>query len=284
MTACEREEIVQSKEPLVSVTIPTYNSSPTLGLCLKSVQDQTYQNMEIIVVDSYSSDNTREVAEKFNARIITTRQKLLRARFLGLRESKGEYTMLLDSDQVLDRTAIERAVKIIEKYDMLCLEEYTYNPKTWLQKLFEADRQLIHSAFSEFLDPVEGVLMARFYRKEVLLKAFEAIPKEIMPLVVAHDHAIIYYETYKVSQKVGILPKAVWHMEPANLAELWRKNYRYGKTTRKLAETGFYRYLLRKKVRLRKSVLGTRNFGWKFQSYLLLFLKAVAYQIGFWSR
>lgn len=51
--------------PLVSIVIPTFNSSKTLGLCLESVRNQDYDNVEIIVVDNNSSDSTKEIAEKF---------------------------------------------------------------------------------------------------------------------------------------------------------------------------------------------------------------------------
>jgi len=106
-----------------------------------------------------------------------------------------------------------------------------------------------------------------------------------MPIVVAHDHAIVYFEASKVSQKVGVLPNALWHIEPANLIELWRKNYRYGKTCKELIKTGFYRNFLRKKVRFRKRGLNVRNLGlYGIQSYLLLALKGIPYWLGYWYR
>ena len=53
------------ENPLVSVIIPTYNSSRTLEKCLESIKNQTYKNIEIIVVDNNSTDNTKEIAKKF---------------------------------------------------------------------------------------------------------------------------------------------------------------------------------------------------------------------------
>lgn len=272
-----------SDRPLVSAIIPTFNSEKTIGICLRSVSRQTYPNIEVIVVDSLSNDATRKIAEKFGAEIVTTNDKLLGARYRGLEESKGEHVLLLDSDQILEKTTIARAVKMLKEHDALCLEEHSYEPKTWIQKLFEADRRLIHSLPVIYLDPLEGVLMARFYRREVLQRAFEAIPKELMATVVAHDHAIIYYEAHRFSKKVGILPNAIRHIEPASLIELWRKNYRYGKTAKDLVKKDSYRNLLRKKVRFRKGVPNVRDLKYEASSFLLLALKGVAYQIGYWS-
>ncbi|MGY4884125.1 MAG: glycosyltransferase family 2 protein, partial [Nanobdellota archaeon] len=72
---------------LVSVTIPTYNSEGTLKQCLEKVKEQTYKNIEIIIIDSYSKDKTLEIAKEFNAKIIMCKGKLLEARILGTEKS-----------------------------------------------------------------------------------------------------------------------------------------------------------------------------------------------------
>jgi len=72
-------------------------------------------------------------------------------------------------------------------------------------------------------------------------------------------------------------------LEPTSLVELWKKNYRYGKTTRELLKRGFYHSLLRKKVRFRKDALTTRNWKYVISSNLLLTLKGIAYLLGYWS-
>jgi glycosyltransferase involved in cell wall biosynthesis len=50
---------------LVSIIIPTKNSARTIQACLESCKDQTYQNIEIIVVDNFSTDGTFEIAKKY---------------------------------------------------------------------------------------------------------------------------------------------------------------------------------------------------------------------------
>ena len=51
--------------PLISVIIPTYNEAPTLGVAIQSMIDQTYKNLEIIIVDDGSTDNTKEVVQEY---------------------------------------------------------------------------------------------------------------------------------------------------------------------------------------------------------------------------
>jgi glycosyltransferase involved in cell wall biosynthesis len=55
--------------PLVSLIIPTYNSSKTIEDCLKSIKNQNYENIELIVVDNNSKDNTKEIALKYTNKV-----------------------------------------------------------------------------------------------------------------------------------------------------------------------------------------------------------------------
>ena len=268
---------------LVSVVVPTFNSVKTLAKCLGSIEKQTYNNIEVIVVDSFSQDGTIKLARKFNSKVVQTDWKLLGSRYLGLKKCNGNVIFLLDSDQILESTLIERAVNLLKTgYDMLCLEEFTFEPNGWIQKLFEADRILIHKFAEVNLDPLEGVLLARVYRKRILDKVFDSIPEKLFKNVIAHDHAIIYYEAHKISQKIGIVPHAIWHIEPNSLWSLVKKNYKYGQTTFNLAKIVRYKNLLKKKVRFRKGALKYWRFG--LQTYLLLILKGIGYYAGYFSQ
>ncbi|MEM5829583.1 MAG: glycosyltransferase family 2 protein [Candidatus Aenigmatarchaeota archaeon] len=271
-----------ASKPLVSIVIPTYNSEKTLAKCLESIKNQSYNNIEVIVVDSSSSDRTVKISKEFGVDIIQTNWKLLGARYLGFEKSKGSFILMMDSDQILkNESVIKRALELMKNYDMLVLEEFTYEPNSLIQKLFDADRRLTHKLSKIHIDPLEGVLLARFYKREILENAFKKIPRKLFPSVIAHDHAIIYYEAYKISQKVGILPDACWHIEPNSLWSLVKKNYRYGRSTYDLIKSGYYKDLLKKKVRLRKGALKDWKLG--LQSHLLLLIKAIGYYTGYFS-
>lgn len=85
-------------QPLISIVIPTKNSANTLDSCLRSIVTQTYHNIELVIVDSQSTDRTIEIAGEYSAKIIETQWGLLGARFLGFKASKGDYILYLDSD------------------------------------------------------------------------------------------------------------------------------------------------------------------------------------------
>jgi len=104
-----------SKVTYVSVVVPTYNSAKSLPLCLKGVRRQKYPYKEVLVVDNYSSDETRCIAENFGAHVILHRGTQAAARNVGLAHSKGSYVLFLDSDQQLESGVVENCV-------LICLE------------------------------------------------------------------------------------------------------------------------------------------------------------------
>ena len=110
-----------NKEKLVSVIMPIYNVGKFLEECLESVIHQTYKNLEIILIDDGSKDNSPEICDKYakiDKRIKVIHQEnkgLSAARNAGLDFFKGEYVYFIDSDDFVDSNAISRCVELIEK-------------------------------------------------------------------------------------------------------------------------------------------------------------------------
>ena len=91
------------KHQIVSVIIPTYNRAKYITSAIDSVLSQTYNNIEIIVVDDGSNDSTREVLYRYGNKIRYVYQENLgvsAARNRGIELSKGEWIAFLDSDDV----------------------------------------------------------------------------------------------------------------------------------------------------------------------------------------
>jgi glycosyltransferase involved in cell wall biosynthesis len=268
------------RESLVSVSIPTLNSQIYIERCLRAINSQSYKNIEINIVDGGSKDNTISIAKSLGIeKIITCKDSLLKSRYEGLKQAHGEYILLLDSDQILEHTAIERAVKQIEKYelDMLVFEEDVYKATNWLEKLFQLDRKLIHT-IRDF-DPYTGVMLPRFYRSSLLNKAFKNIPKNALDNVGGQDHAIIYFEVWQYSNKVDLLLEAVKHIEPNSIRVVIKKFYRWGYTS-KAAHEPRYMELLAKKERFRKGLFSKGTYKASVASITLLILKGLPYSLG----
>jgi len=259
---------------LVSINIPTYNSEKTFEKTLRAVKSQSYKKIEIIIIDGYSKDKTLEIAKKYNCKIIMCRGGLLEARIVGAKKSKGKYVLFLDSDQILNSTTIERSVKKIKNYDSLWLHERSHNREKFLPSLYDADRLLVQ----KFLE--EDVVLPRFFRKNILLKALKKIPIEIYDSCKAHDHLIIKYELDKISKKMGKVNHAVEHMEPSDLFGLFKKQFRWGKTTKDFYEQGFYRELVESRDKFRK--FHFENPIWSLKSFVLRILRGIPYKLGYW--
>lgn len=112
------------EEPLVSVIIPAYNASKTIIGCLDSVYEQTYRNLEVIVVDDGSKDDTlsilRQYAQEHNDLTFQIysipNSGPASARNYGIEHSKGEYIAFLDSDDQWNKTKIEKQIACFQKY------------------------------------------------------------------------------------------------------------------------------------------------------------------------
>lgn len=267
--------------PLVTISIPTYNSEAFIKKCLDAIKKQTYKNIEINVIDGHSRDKTIDIIRKYkNIKITQSTDALLGARYEGAKHAKGSYILLLDSDQILQKDAIKNAVNMMKKNDMLILEETVYQCKNWIEKLFKMDRKLIQTV--KDYSPMTGVMLPRFYKRKLLLKVFKHIPQSVLKKVGGQDHAIIYYEGWKESQKVSIVPNAVAHIEPNSLKILWKKFYRWGYTS-KNAHLGKYDTMLQQKEHFRKGLFQKGLIIESFGSILLLILKGIPYKLGYFK-
>ena len=106
-------------DKLVSVVIATYNMSQFLPMAVKSVLEQTYENLEVHVVDDGSTDHTRESVRGFTVdkRVkyhYQTNQGQASAKNRGIRESKGEYIAFLDADDMWMSKKLERQLPLFD--------------------------------------------------------------------------------------------------------------------------------------------------------------------------
>src|SRR5215211_6980478 len=105
--------------PVVSVVIPAYNARTTLAATLDSARSQSFRDLEIIVVDDGSTDETLSVAKAAaasDARIIVlTRPNggVAASRNLGIHSARGEYIAPLDADDIWHPTKIEKQVRVL---------------------------------------------------------------------------------------------------------------------------------------------------------------------------
>ncbi len=106
-----------SRLPLVTVAMAVYNAMPYLPASIENVLHQTYQNIDFLIIDDASTDNSREIIEKYVNRDNRIRfifkeknEGLSSVRNISMKEAKGEYLLMIDADDLMDLTTISKAV------------------------------------------------------------------------------------------------------------------------------------------------------------------------------
>ena len=115
----------------VSIIIPAYNSEKFIKRCLDSVINQIYKNLEIIVIDDASKDNTKQIIKEYAEKDNRIRpfyssenKGVSFSRNIGLKASTGEYIMFVDSDDELTKDAVRRMIDIAVKYNSDYVDSY----------------------------------------------------------------------------------------------------------------------------------------------------------------
>ncbi len=208
-----------SNKPLVSIIVPTFNSERFLDLCLQSIVRQTYQHIEVIVVDNYSNDKTREIATKFGATVYLKGSERAAQVNFGRKTARGEYLYRVDSDFILDPSIVEEAVAKCgeEGYDAIAVHNTSDPSISFWSKVRKLERDCYRD---------DGLNVgARFFKKGV----FDAVGGFDETIIAAEDYDL-HNRIVKKGYKVGRIKGQEIHIgEPKTLAEVVRKHYYYGK-------------------------------------------------------
>jgi len=195
-----------NSEPKVSIIIPTYNQSQYLEEAMESVLNQTYQNIEIIIVDDGSTDNTSEVVKSFDNKIIYIPQKnkgASSARNAGIKKAQGQYVAFLDSDDMWIKNKLEKQIKFIQNnpeigllgtgcYQMVDINKMIY------KKIFPAKNEILQKDLIKY-NP--------FIQSSVIIK------KDVF------NHIDLYDEKFKESEDYDLWLRIAQKYKVANLEQ-----------------------------------------------------------------
>lgn len=168
---------------LVSIIIPTKNSGQTLERLLESIRFQTYKNIETLVIDGFSSDNTLEIVSSFDAKIFQVEGERSKAKNFGIQKSNGNYLFFLDSDMILQAKVIEKCVKICQSDNDIVgviIPERSIGKGFWV-KVRDFERSFYSGSWIE---------SARFFKKEPVIK------------VGGFDEDVVFFEESTLPQKI----------------------------------------------------------------------------------
>ena len=168
---------------MISIIVPVYNVETYLEECLDSIQNQTYTDLEVILVNDGSTDGSQAICERYcqtdkRFRLMNqTNQGLSAARNKGVEISTGEYIVFVDSDDVIKTNYLETLMHYMREDVDIVESQFTVSNEEFLAKsfkepsiLFEGNSQEAVKIFPKHVLNVNAV--TKLYRRSIV----EAVP------------------------------------------------------------------------------------------------------------
>jgi len=169
------------EQPKISVIIPIYNVDSYIAKCLESVINQSYKNLEIIIINDGSTDKTKDICEHYantDNRIVLVNQNnqgISMARNKGLDMAAGEYIGFVDGDDWIDRDMYELLYKNLCKYDSdISMCKFVFineNGDLLYQRYDLQERSVIYlenqEKMSNFIESEKNYLWNKLYKKDL---------------------------------------------------------------------------------------------------------------------
>ncbi len=205
-------------ESMVSVVVPVYNVEAYLGECLQSILDQTYENLEIIVIDDGATDSSHRIAARYarrDPRVRVFRQRnagLGAARNAGMKRVRGAFVTFVDSDDSLPTDAIENLMRPMRnrRVDLSVGGLTRFNSgRTWVPewntRVHSAPRRI--SSINEHLPLVRNnYTVDKVYRRSFLERTNasfrEGVPYEDQPLIT---------RLFLAARGIAVVPQSVYN-------------------------------------------------------------------------
>lgn len=233
---------------LVSVIVPVYNVERYIKKCIDSILNQTYRNLEIILVDDGSTDGSSKMCDEYarnDTRILVIHKAnggQSEARNIGISESKGDYIFFVDSDDYIEYNAIKTMLEIAENKnaDMVIADIYSVNEKGEIlnegkgqytfqnERLFSAEEAA--QAFAELDWGPWNKLYKRSVHKDIYFPQGKIHEDEaIMFQLFEQCNKIVYTNArlYNYLQREGSTTSTKYSLKKMNWFEVWIDNFKY---------------------------------------------------------
>lgn len=205
----------------ISVIIPAYKSQDVILNCLNSVCNQTYKNLEIIVVLKDSGDKTAEIIQKLNdPRIKVIQQNddsgAGGARNIGLKSAHGDWIGFVETDDVIDLNFYQKLISAAtdENIDILCGEIFNKNKP---HNHFAPSK--IYTTFTEKYNLIKnGATFDKIFKKSLVRKYNLKCSEKIR-----WEDNIFIFKAFYYAQKIKTVPAAVYYYNTHPFSESYKK-------------------------------------------------------------
>jgi glycosyltransferase involved in cell wall biosynthesis len=201
---------------LVSVIVPVYNSEKTIRRCIESIINQTYKNLEVIIVDDCSSDaSIIEISKIKDSRIRTIKQSknsgVSASRNIGLKHATGDYVGFVDSDDFI----------ATDFYEILLNNALLTNAD-----IVEADINFILVSGKLIRESKKNVVLKNFEEKIKFLKSAPCWNK-LYKTSLIHNYNLIFTENINIGEDILFVIKAIYLSDVLSYTSCTVYNYTY---------------------------------------------------------
>ena len=206
------------KYPKISIISAIYNKENYISRFLTSIQYQSFKEIEIILIDDCSTDNTVNIIEKFqenDKRIILIKhfknKGTLISRNEGILKSNGEYLFISDPDDILLNDILNKTYQIVKKYnyDILrfdaCVGKYTIYMKDIFKKviikpIYQPELSSYIFYGKGYLEQIDFVLWNKFIKREILIKVLNSIDNFYLNQnMISYEDGLINFILYRTA-------------------------------------------------------------------------------------
>lgn len=261
--------------PLVSVLVHTKNSQRTIQNLLQSIKNQSYQNIEIIVVDNHSNDSTLRIAKNYTKKMYTYGPERSAQRNYAAKKATGDFFLVPDSDMVLGRDVIKECIFLVlknSKIKAVIIPEKSFGEGFW------AKCKALERSYYVGLSWMEG---ARFFEKKTFFE------------MKGYDERNTGTEDYDFPQRIrraygnkstGRIREYIYHDEgKLSLISLSKKKFYYAKSIRVYKELNPEEYYQQVNILKRFMLFFSKPrklFSNPIVGLGMLFMKSVEYGAG----
>ncbi|HGF9815039.1 TPA: glycosyltransferase family 2 protein [Campylobacter lari] len=215
----------------ISIILPTYNVEKYIARALDSCINQSFKDIEIIIVDDCESDKSIDIAKEYASKdkrikIIHNKEnlKLLRARYEGVKVANSPFIMFLDPDDYLELNTCEECVKILNKnnkIDLIFFDAFVLNNNKIERKLNFQEKYYTKKDFLKKLLKTKNLfwtMWGKVIKKELYLKAFSLIPLEKNTKINMAEDVLLYYPLINISNIIFYLNKNLYNYQINNFS------------------------------------------------------------------
>jgi glycosyltransferase involved in cell wall biosynthesis len=211
-----------SNNPKISIVSTIFNSQRYIMRFLSSFQYITFYNIEIILIDDYSKDNSIKTIKNFqekDKRILLMKNKKNRGTFIsrniGALSSKGKYLIFPDPDDILEKNILRHCYKFAEKFNYEIIKFKLYNKYIFFKMNEIESRPLFQPELSTYifygkkeLEIIDYVVSNKFIKKEAFIKAINSFKNVYLKMyLIMMEDSMMNYILYKIINSLFFIKK-----------------------------------------------------------------------------